>query len=64
MASIDEESLVERLARLVVKMECVRELSLDGEMMVQRAEGDLMRLMNSTWLNLSDIESRTKTTTE
>lgn len=64
MALIDEESLIERLARLVSKMESVREVSLDAEMMVQRAEGDLMRLMNSTWLNLSDIESRTKTTME
>jgi hypothetical protein len=56
----NDDSPIKRLTRLVTKMDSVREISLDAELMVQRAEGDLMRLMNSTLLNLSDIESRTK----
>jgi hypothetical protein len=62
MALIDSESPIEMLTRLTAKMESVRGLSLNAELMVQRAEGDLMRIMNSTWLNLSDIEMHTKKT--
>jgi hypothetical protein len=60
----NDDSPIKRLTRLVTKMDSVREISLDAELMVQRAEGDLMRLMNSTLLNLSDIESRTKNNKE
>lgn len=56
-----DETLEERLARLVVKMESTRDKSLNAELMVQRLEGDLMRLMNSGWLNLSDVASENET---
>jgi hypothetical protein len=57
--SEDKEALAERLAKLMAKMDSVRETSLEAELMVQRVSGDLMRMMNSALLNLSDIESIT-----
>ena len=35
-----------------------KSVGLDGEMLAQRIEGDLQRLMNSAWLNCSDLIHR------
>lgn len=52
---MSEETLEERLARLILKMKKAEGKSFNGELMVQRIEGDLMRIMNSASLNLSDL---------
>lgn len=60
MASNQGETLEQRLSRLQEIMEQAKAAGHDGEMLAQRIEGDLHRLMNSAWLNCSDLIYRQK----
>lgn len=50
-----EPSLEEYLHQVQDQMNQARECGIRGATMVQRIEGDLRRLMNSAFLNLSDL---------
>lgn len=56
--SNQDETLQQRLSRLEAMMAEVKATGMDGEMLAQRIEGDLHRLMNSAWLNCSDMIHR------
>ena len=58
MSSHQEETLENRLNRLVEIMGQAKETGIDGNMLAQRIEGDLHRLMNSAWLNCADFIHR------
>lgn len=58
---IPEETLNQQLTRLQGLMGTAADLSLDGSMLAQRIEGDLMRVMNTAWLNCSDFVNRHET---
>ena len=58
MASYQGETLEQRLSRLLKTMDQAKATGHDGEMLAQRIEGDLHRLMNSAWLNCSDLIQR------
>lgn len=50
-----QETLQERLERLSTMMEQAKKCGIRGEQMAQRAEHDLLRIMNSAWLNMYEL---------
>lgn len=58
MSTSQDETLEQRLNRLIDIMGQVKRAGMDGEMLAQRIEGDLHRLMNTAWLNCSDLIHR------
>ena len=58
MATTQDETLEQRLSRLQEILGHVKSAGFDGEQLAQRIEGDLHRLMNSAWLNCSDLIHR------
>lgn len=52
MQSPEDESLETEIARLRIEMERAGTHGIRGKNIAQRVEGDLKRIINSSWLNL------------
>ena len=50
----DDESLEAEIARLKAEMKRAGEFGIRGKNLAQRTEGDLKRIINSSWLNLHE----------
>jgi|TARA_Y100001951_G_C11289459_1_gene271101 hypothetical protein len=55
MHSIQDETLEQCFERLRQKMVEAKQTGVHGETLAQRIEGDLHRLINSSWLNCSEL---------